>query len=132
AGLSFADWPIGIHRRGLGERGGRLYLAADDVADHAALFQSDDEQTLAPILRFRDILGPAGCGKVPQTCAVPWAQLQPLVNPDYDGGAPDLAMSYTAAGGGCGLAPGTVGLLPIVCILILACRRRGWAPPTWP
>jgi hypothetical protein len=123
-GMSFSDWPVGLHLRGLAERAGLLYLVGDDKLDKAALFTSPDEMTLTPILRFRDILGPAGCGNVPQACDVPWMQLQPLINPDYDGGVPDLSMSPTVSDGGCGLAPGGVGLLPVVCILLLACRRR--------
>jgi hypothetical protein len=124
-GATFPQWPIGLHLRGLNERAGRLYLAADDVIDHAALFQSDDETTATPVLRFRDIIGPAGCGNVSQVCEQPWLQLQPLINPDYDGGVPDLAAPSPMASGGCGVASGAaVGLLPVVCILLLACRRR--------
>jgi hypothetical protein len=52
-------------------------------------------------------------------------QLQPLINPDYDGGVADLAAPSPHAGGGCGMAPGAaVGLLPVVCIVFVACRRR--------
>ena len=82
----------GLHLRGLSERAGRLYLAADDKLDHAALWQSDDETTVTPVMRFRDILGPAGCGKVPQVCADPFMQLEPLINPDFDGGVPETSL----------------------------------------
>jgi hypothetical protein len=124
-GNSFADWPINIHLRGLAERAGHLFLVADDKIDKAALFQSDDETHLTPLLHFKDILGPAECGQIPTVCEAPWENLQPLINPLVDGGASDLGRSAMVDHGcGCRLTPGDVGVLPLVCMFLLVLRLR--------
>jgi hypothetical protein len=89
------------HVRCLGARGDTLYVCGDNQADGFALARSADHgQTLAPLLRFQDVQGLAGCGQVPQACADAWRSfagtfgiaLQP------DGGA----ATGRAAGSGCG------------------------------
>ncbi len=125
-GATFSDWPIGLHLRGLAERGTRLYAVGDDVIDDAALSFSDDEEHFTTILHFRDILGPLQCGNVESTCAVPWLQLEPTINPNYDGGLPDLSPVVKMGGGGCGcgLTPGGVGLIPLLCVLLFGLLAR--------
>jgi hypothetical protein len=131
-GQSFTAWPVTLHLRGLAERGTRLYAAADDVIDGAALWQSDDGgDTFTPILHFRDILGPLQCGRVPSTCAAPWIALQQTINPNFDGGLTTLDLSsadmpHHGGGHGCHFGDGSAGLLPIFCILLVAIvlRRR--------
>jgi MYXO-CTERM domain-containing protein len=82
---------------------------------------------LTPLLRFRNILGPAECGQVASVCEVPWQQLQPLINPDIDGGVNDMATSGTSGGGcGCGLAPGPPMLSLVIVIGLLFVWRRRW------
>jgi hypothetical protein len=126
-GATFADWPIGLHLRGLAERGTRLFAVGDDVLDKGALWQSDDGDHFTNILRFRDIVGPADCVKT--VCTTPWMQLQPLINPN----GPDVDAGADTAGGGggsdnrgisCDFADGTLGLLPFVCILLAVALRR--------
>jgi hypothetical protein len=66
-GRTFADWPLALHVRGLGERGGAIYVASDDFRDGFAVGRSDDGgATWKPLLRFRDIAGVRGC--VRDTC----------------------------------------------------------------
>jgi hypothetical protein len=140
-GQSFAAWPITLHLRGLAERGTRLYAAADDMADGAALWQSDDGDNFTPILHFKDILGPVQCGHVPGTCAAPWVALQQTLNPFFDGGFSTLDLSVadgshsggtthgSGTSGGCRFGDGGAGLLPIVCVLLVALVLRRRQPP---
>jgi hypothetical protein len=122
-GMTFSDWPINIHLRGLAERAGRLFLLGDDKIDAAALFQSDDENTLTPVMRFRDIQGPAECGKVPAVCEGPWMQLEPLINPNFDAGVSDGPMP-TPPPGGCHMSGGEIGVLPLLFVVVVALLLR--------
>jgi hypothetical protein len=124
-GMTFSNWPIDIHLRGLAERAGRLFLVGDDKIDPAALFQSDDENTLTPVMRFRDIAGPAECGRVPAVCADPWMQLQPLINPNYDAGVSDGPVpAVPPRGCGLTLSGGGFGVLPLLFVVVVALLLR--------
>jgi hypothetical protein len=61
-GRGFEAWAPGIHPRGLGERGGTLFAAADDLADGFALGSSEDDgDTWRPRLRFADVQAIRAC-----------------------------------------------------------------------
>ena len=67
-GATFTDWPLTLHARGIAERGGELFVAAEDFLDGAALWSSTDEGTSwKPRLRFQQIAGVRAC--VRQLCA---------------------------------------------------------------
>lgn len=105
-GATFASWRSGLHPRGFAERGGTLFVAADDTTDGFALASSEDDgDTWAPRLRFGDIEAiracVAGecvvdCTKQARLAIFPLAVCGPAATSpsDRDGGA-------GTAGGGC-------------------------------
>jgi len=67
-GVTFVDWPMPLHARGIAERGDTLFVAAEDILDGAALWSSSDEGVAwQPRLRFQQIGGVRPC--VRQICA---------------------------------------------------------------
>jgi hypothetical protein len=67
-------WP---RLRGLAERDGVLYAAADDIRDGFAVGASiDGGRSFRPLLHFDRIAGIRGCGTFPEDCATAWAALQ--------------------------------------------------------
>ena len=67
-GKTFVPWSNAPSVRALAERGGRLYVSADNVKDGFALAVSDDGgQTLRPLMSFDKVTSVRGC--VREVCA---------------------------------------------------------------
>jgi MYXO-CTERM domain-containing protein len=120
SGRTFAPWPHAPHLRALGERGGVLYAAGDNYADHFAVAKSsDDGAHWQPLLSFDHICGMLACGQVEAICAAPWNTLvgtfQIPANVCGGGGAGGGA----AGGGGCGCSVGRIQGAPALWILVL-------------
>ena len=61
-GQSFQPWPQAPHVHALAERNGRVYIAADDVADGYAIAESDDEGAhLTPLGGFDQVQAVKSC-----------------------------------------------------------------------
>jgi hypothetical protein len=86
-GATFAPWVGAPHLRGLGERDGVLYGAADNLADGFVVGASrDGGATWKPLLRMEGLCGVLACSeRVAGVCAAPWQRLQTLFA--IDGGA---------------------------------------------
>jgi hypothetical protein len=132
AGATFVP-STGVHFRGLAERGGVLYAAADFVVDGFGLALSrDGGATWQPTLAFSQIAGPLTCAPIANACAAPWLTLQGLLG--GGGGPVDAATRGRAAtpSGGCGctLAPrplplaAVFGVLSLAAVALFRARRR--------
>lgn len=138
AGGTFRPWPGIPHLRGLAERDGILFAAADDTQDGFALGSSMDAgDSFQPRLRYKDVAAVAPC--VRSDCQATCQRLagmglwraslcddSPAGPPD--GGAPsDAASGHDAgrgsSGGGCAIAggggPGDSGAQVLMAALIL-------------
>jgi hypothetical protein len=61
-GQTFEAWPEAPHVHALAERGGRLYIAADEFADGYAIAVSDDEGArLTPLASFQQVRAVKTC-----------------------------------------------------------------------
>jgi hypothetical protein len=121
----------GVHFRGLAERAGVLYAAADFVVDGFGLALSRDHgATWRPALTFSQIEGPLACAPIADACAAPWLALRSLLG---GGGPVDAAARPSAstrpAGCGCTLTPrrlpvAALGILLLAGLALFRARRR--------
>ena len=122
-GHSFAPWDAAPHVRALGERGGALYVVANDLKDDFVVARSSDEGAhWAPLLHFRDIRGPRPCGDLPTICAAPWAAVMGLFSAGDGGVPPDAgpAPPVHRAGCGCTVGGATQPQSPVgICVFVL-------------
>jgi hypothetical protein len=137
-----------MHVRGLAERGGLLYVAADDAVDGFALGLSRDRgATWERAMAFADIGAITGCGELPAACVTACGQLvtlgvlqPPLCRlPEADAGAGADARAGAdagAAGAGTGCScryerPGQPVALVLAWLVALGLRRgRGGRRPS--
>jgi MYXO-CTERM domain-containing protein len=134
SGATFAPWTLPLHPRGLGERDGVLYAAADNLVDGFALARSSDGESWSPLMRYQDIAGVRAClqPRCQSDCAARAAQQlfapaicgDPPENPVPEGGT-------SAPGCGCASARSADGrpsilppLLGLAVMLSLSRRRR--------
>ncbi len=137
----FEVWPNAPHVRALAERGGQVYVAADNYQDGFALARSSDEGAhWQPLLSFSDIQGPKACATPLSVCVAQWpalaavlgARAEPAPSPPSVM-APDLgaAPPPETPGCGCRLAPVTAReslwgpmLFAFTALWLLRKRRR--------
>lgn len=138
-GKSFST-SAGVHLRGLAERDGVLYGAADNFSDGFAVGKStDDGATWQPLLQLYRICGVLHCPNVEMACQSAWPGLvtllgiQPAPACFPDGGAQTADLGAPPPPRPCGCCCG-IGrragspLLPIVfAAAIAAVRRRSTA-----
>jgi hypothetical protein len=72
-GATWSSVMSNLHLRALAERGGALYLAADNYADGFAVGVSLDGGTPTPLLAYHQICGIAQAPEVEANCATWWA-----------------------------------------------------------
>jgi hypothetical protein len=137
-GKTFPTKLPGPRFRGLAERSGRLYAAADDVNDQYALGTSDDDgRTWKPLMTYPDVTRIKSCPgtSLPQACVGSCMRLAFLgtfhndvcrTGPLPDAGPPDAAGPPPPPKGcGCRLGGrGQSGLSLVVLALSCLCRRR--------
>jgi MYXO-CTERM domain-containing protein len=123
-GQSFTPWTT-PHLRGLAERGPALYAATSDLLDGFAVAVTTDEGgSWRPLLRLRDIQGPAAC--VAAVCAGPWEMVQAALGVGGDGGAPPDLAPAAARPSGCRCSFGGGGDGSGATPLVLALVATGW------
>jgi MYXO-CTERM domain-containing protein len=134
-GAAFSPLPATLGIRAMAERGGTLYVAADDVADGFALGASiDGGATFEPVLRFDQVSGVRRCGTLATACAATCEMLVRLQTfaasacpaASADGGAGPAVPSEDA---GCSCAvvretPNAAVLATGVLLVTLRRRRR--------
>lgn len=118
---------------------GALYICQNHTVDGVALARSDDGgRTVAPLLRFDALEGPASCpqGTVARdVCALRWLTLRRLLAaPDAgarDAGTPTDSGAPTPRGGCCSVpARPLVGWSGWLCVaMLLVGRRRSYGSP---
>jgi hypothetical protein len=120
-GATFVPWPAAPHLRGLGERDGVLYGAADNFSDGFIVGASrDGGETWKPLLRLDHLCGVLTCSEhVTRVCAEPWQRLQTLFA--IEGGACRAQGPGDASAGERGSASG--------CACRTGARSRG--PGAW-
>jgi MYXO-CTERM domain-containing protein len=143
-GATFDDWPSAPHAlphvRGLAERDGLLYAAADSVADGYALgISSDGGDTWRPILTYGQVtrMRPCVADTCRNECRARAAQglwpaaicdAPPAPALDAGGASAGDAPSSAAAGGGCACRAVPGSGAPFAWVLValagLAARRR--------
>ena len=148
---------MGLHLRGLAERGSILYGAANNTVDGVAVVSSlDGGNTWKPVLTFSQICRPADC--VATSCAASWQVLDNLLQIESPmsclppGSSEDMAhpvtdlkqQTHTAPPAGCscrmaGRERSSESIGPWTALFLFSAllRRRKnsrWRPrsPSWP
>jgi hypothetical protein len=129
-GTTFSPLVGAPHLRGLAERAGTLYAAADSLLDGFALAASDDGGShWTPVLRFPQIQGPLECGNIATECAADWQRLSAIWNPAAV--LPVDPQSQVRTNQGCSVGGMRWKAAPLMLVgLALIARRRAWRRAT--
>jgi hypothetical protein len=142
-GASFQSWPSPPHLRGLAERDGKLYAAADNYRDGFAIGVSTDEgATFRPLMTFDQVkrVKPCvldACRDVCDNLAGLTVWSQAVCGNSPDAGAPDAGHPPPPPASGCAcdaaLSPPWSQATPMLALALalawlLASRRRTGSP----